>query len=271
MNELLVFDQVDVCYDGKQVLQNISFLLSKGEILGIAGESGSGKSTVLKAVLGILGKGGTVTNGKILFKGENLTELNETKLRKIRGKDIGMIFQNTGTSFSPLRTIGDQIYESMSSHIKITRKEAMKQTVEMFESLGLQNGTEILKSHSFELSGGMNQRVGIATAMMLHPSLLLADEPTSALDVVTQRQVCEEILRLRRLYGTSVILVTHNIGIISALADSILVMNKGKLVEYGNSEQVLWTPHAEYTKVLMNAVPHLKGINKRNQAERAVG
>lgn len=257
-SELFKYDSVEVCYGEKAIVEEISFTLKPGEILGIAGESGSGKSTIIKAALGILGPSGKVTKGEIRFQGKNLPDLTEREMQKIRGAKIGMIFQDAGSSFCPVRTIGDQIYETLAAHETIQRKEAEERALELLGKLGFKDGRRILESYSFELSGGMNQRIGIALAMLLNPSVILADEPTSALDVSVQKQAVEEMLLLRELYGTAMVLVTHNIGVISAMADAVLVLKEGKIVEYGAAKQVLNAPREAYTKELMDAVPKLR-------------
>lgn len=257
-SELFKFDSVEVCYGEKAIVEEISFTLKPGEILGIAGESGSGKSTIIKAALGILGPSGKVTKGDIRFQGKNLPDLTEREMQKIRGAKIGMIFQDAGSSFCPVRTIGDQIYETLAAHETIQRREAEERALELLGKLGFKDGRRILESYSFELSGGMNQRIGIVLAMLLNPSVILADEPTSALDVSVQKQAVEEMLLLRELYGTAMVLVTHNIGVISAMADAVLVLKEGRIVEYGAAKQVLNAPREAYTKELMDAVPKLR-------------
>lgn len=257
-SELFKYDSVEVCYGEKAIVEEISFTLKPGEILGIAGESGSGKSTIIKAALGILGPSGKVTKGDIRFQGKNLPDLTEREMQKIRGAKIGMIFQDAGSSFCPVRTIGDQIYETLAAHETIQRREAEERALELLGKLGFKDGRRILESYSFELSGGMNQRIGIVLAMLLNPSVILADEPTSALDVSVQKQAVEEILLLRELYGTAMVLVTHNIGVISAMADAVLVLKEGRIVEYGAAKQVLNAPREAYTKELMDAVPKLR-------------
>ena len=258
MEPLLDYRSVEVCYNGKPVVQNIDFSLKKGEILGIVGESGSGKSTIIKAALGILGKGGLVSRGDIWYQGKNLPDLPEKEMRKIRGAGIGIVFQDTGASLCPIRTIGSQICESMQAHEKVTRKEPDERALEILGKLGFPDGQRILDSYPFEMSGGMNQRIGSAMAMLLRPDVLLADEPTSALDVSVQKQVVEEMLLMRKLYGTSIILVTHNLGVVAAMADTVLVLRDGQMVEYGTCSQVLEKPRKEYTRALLRAVPKLR-------------
>ena len=237
MEELLRYDQIDISYNGTPAVQNISFTLDQGEILGIVGESGCGKSTLLKAAMGLLGSAGAVTRGDILYKGENLLDLPEKKLRLLNGPELGMIFQSAGSSFCPIRTVGAQLYEMMKEHGAASRKEFQAQALELLGKLGFEDGMRILKSYPFELSGGMQQRVGIAAAMLLRPSVLLADEPTAALDVSVQKQVLEELRFVRDTFGTAILLVTHNIGIIRMMADRVLILQNGKEAEYGTTQE----------------------------------
>ena len=169
-----------------------------------------------------------------------------------------MIFQDAGASLCPIRTIGEQIYESMQAHIRITKTEAKEKAMELFGKLRFKDGERIWDSYPFELSGGMNQRAGIAIAMLMNPPILFADEPTSALDVAVQKQVVTEMLHLRELFGTAIIMVTHDIGVVSAMADTILVLQNGNMMEYGEAKQVLEHPENAYTKKLLSAVPKLR-------------
>lgn len=258
MEPLLTYRSVEVSFNGRAVTHDVSFTLHAGEILGIVGESGSGKSTLLKAAMGLLGNDGLVTKGDIWFKGKDLPDLPEKELRKICGAGIGMIFQDAGASLCPIRTIGEQIYESMSAHMEITRSQAKEKALALFEKLQFKDGQRIWNSYPFELSGGMNQRAGIAIAMLMEPPVLLADEPTSALDVAVQKQVIEEMLHLRELFGTAIILVTHDIGVVSAMADTVLVLKDGRIMEFGTAQQVLREPRDAYTRKLLAAVPKLR-------------
>ncbi|HWR40296.1 MAG TPA: ABC transporter ATP-binding protein [Patescibacteria group bacterium] len=258
MDALLTYNSVDICYNENPVVQNLSFTLQPGEILGIAGESGSGKSTIIKAAMGLLGQSGMVTRGDIWFQGKNLPDLGPKEIREICGAKIGMIFQDSGAALCPVRTIGSQIYESLNAHQKITRQEVNERALELFHKLNFKDGKRILNCYSFELSGGMNQRVGIAIAMLMNPTILLADEPTSSLDVSVQKQVVQEMLLLRKLCGAAIILVTHNIEVISAMADSVIVLQNGHVMEYGTARQVLNESQNEYTKALLAAVPKLR-------------
>jgi len=257
-NKILTYDSVEISFDGEAVVHDVSFSLTPGEILGLVGESGSGKSTLIKAAMGLLGSGGLVTRGDICYMGQNILDISEKEKRKIRGAGIGMIFQDAGASLCPIRTIGDQIYESMRAHKKVSRNEAKDRAMELFEKLNFKDSQRVWDSYPFELSGGMNQRAGIAISMLMNPPILLADEPTSALDVSVQRQVVREMLKLRELFGTAIIIVTHDIGVVRAMADTVLVLKNGKMVEYGEAEKVLNHPQDPYTKKLLAAVPRLK-------------
>lgn len=258
MKELLRYNHVDISYLGQPAVQDVSFSLHSGEILGIVGESGSGKSTLIKAAMGLLGCEGQVTRGDIWFKGKNLPELPPKELRKLCGPELGYIFQSSGSAFCPIRTVGSQLFETMKEHEKISRKDFEAQALELLSKLGFDNGKRILESYPFELSGGMQQRVGIAAAMLLNPSVLFADEPTSALDVTIQKQVVEEMLMVRETFGTAIVLVTHNLGVIGAMTDRVLVLENGRCVECGSTRQVLSQPRADYTKALLAAVPRLR-------------
>ena len=258
MAEILRYDHVDISYNGFTAVRDISFSVDEDEILGIVGESGSGKSTLIRAAMGLLGPTGLVTRGDIWYKGKNLPELSASELRRLNGPELGMIFQNAGSSFCPIRTVGAQLYESVTEHEAISRAEFRSRVMELLQKIGFENGQRILDSYPFELSGGMQQRVGIAAAMLLNPSILLADEPTSALDVSIQKQVVEEMLLVRKTFGTAIVLVTHNIGVIGAMADKVLVMKNGEMVEYGEARQVLDAPRGAYTRTLMSAVPSLR-------------
>ena len=258
MEELLRYDHVDISYNGFLAVKDVSFTLEPGEILGIVGESGCGKSTLIKAAMGLLGSAGMVTRGDIWYKGKNLPDLSAKELRRLNGPELGMIFQSAGSSFCPIRTIEAQLYETMTEHEKTSKAEFLDRAMELLGKLGFEDGKRVLGSYPFELSGGMQQRVGIAAAMLLNPSVLLADEPTSALDVSVQKQVVEEMLLVRETFGTAIILVAHNIGVIGAMADKVLVMKNGEAVEYGDTRQVLGSPQAEYTRQLLSAVPRLR-------------
>ena len=255
---LLKVDHVTISYNGEPTVQDVSFELKQGEILGIVGESGSGKSTIIKAIMGLLGEEGLVTKGDIWYLGESLTDMSEKKLRRYLGTEIGMVFQDCKAALCPVRKIGVQIHEAVSAHEKISKKETRIRAGEIMKKIGMDDYERVLDSYPFELSGGMQQRVGIAAAMLLNPKILLADEPTSALDVTVQKQVVEEMLMVRETFGTSIVLVTHNMGVIRAMADKVLVLHEGEIMEYGVTEEVFEHPGSVYTKKLLAAVPKLR-------------
>ena len=185
-------------------------------------------------------------------------DMPESELRAVRGAKIGMIFQDAGASLCPIRTIGEQIYESMRAQGKIVKAEAKEHALELLTKLNFKEPERIWESYPFEMSGGMNQRAGIAISMLMNPPVLFADEPTSALDVAVQRQVVQEMLHVRELFGTAIIIVTHDIGVVSAMADTVLVLKDGRKMEYGPAKEVLEHPQNDYTKELLSAVPKLK-------------
>lgn len=251
---LLDMQHVEISYGGTPVVQDVSLKMEPGEILGIVGESGSGKSTLIRAAMGLLGKDGVVNKGDIFYKGQNVLDMHPEELRKLRGPKMGMVFQNTGASLCPIRTIEEQLYESVLQHESVSRQKIRERAMKLFEKMNFQDGERILKSYPFELSGGMNQRVGIMMSMILKPDLLFADEPTSALDVTVQAQVVREMMKMRELFGTGIVIVTHNIGIVEFMADKVAVMHSGRLVEYGAKDDVIHAPKEEYTKKLLGAV-----------------
>ncbi|RXS74899.1 ABC transporter ATP-binding protein [Blautia faecicola] len=258
MAEVIRYEHVDISYKGKRVVHDVSFSVEKGEILGIVGESGSGKSTLVKAAMGLLGRDGLVSRGDIWYKGMDLPDLKPGEMRKLCGPELGMIFQTAGSSFCPIRTVRAQLYEFMTEHKKIKMDVFEKQAEELLEKFGFDDPKRVMDSYPFELSGGMQQRVGIAAAMFLNPKILMADEPTSALDVTVQKQVIEEMLMVRKTFGTSILLVTHNMGVIRAMADKVLVLHEGEIMEYGVTEEVFEQPQSAYTKKLLAAVPKLR-------------
>lgn len=256
--EILNLKNLSVSYGDINILKDIDLSLKKGEILGIVGESGSGKSTLIKSIMGILDENASI-DGEINFEGKDLASLSLKDYRKIKGKEISMIFQNPTEYFNPTRKISKQFIEAIRSHNDISKQEIQKKSINTFKFLGLQDGKKIWNSYPFELSGGMNQRVAIALSIMLEPKTLLADEPTSALDVTVQAQVVKELLKLRQKLNTSIILVTHNIGVASYMSHNIGVMYGGRIIEYGESEELINNPKHPYTKMLINSVPVING------------
>ena len=258
---LLKVSDLDISYNksNSPVVQNVNFELDEGKILTIVGESGSGKTTVIRAILNVLPGGGRVSHGSIIFNGKNLSELDSAGWRSLRGKDISMIFQDAGNMMNPVRTIGSQFVEYIQVHGDFDKKSAYDMAIEKLTLMNLPNPENILNSYTFELSGGMRQRVGIAMAITFQPKLLLADEPTSALDVTTQAQIVGELMFITRGTGAAMIMVTHNLGVASYLSDELMVMSQGKVVEYGKTRDVIENPQADYTKSLLAAVPEIGG------------
>ena len=243
-----------------KAVDGVTFSVDKGKVLGIVGESGCGKSvtslSIMRLVDPVTGKN---EGGEILFDGTDILKLPEPEMRKLRGNRISMIFQDSGAMINPIRKIGSQYVEYIRAHKNISKKDAFDMAVEMLEKMRLPDGKRIMESYPFELSGGMCQRVGIAMAMTFQPKLLLADEPTSALDVTTQAQIVRQMMELRDDFGTGIIVVTHNIGVAAYMADKLLVMRQGKVVDSGQREDILHNPQSEYTKNLLASVPALKG------------
>lgn len=246
---------------GKQAptVEHFNLSMKKGEIISVVGESGSGKTTVIRAVLGALAGGGKVTAGDIIFQGKSLLNNSKEEWRKIRGDKMSMIFQDCGGTLNPIRKIGSQYVEYVCTHSKMSKDEAWKLGVTMLGKMRLPDAENVMQSYPHQLSGGMRQRVGIAMAMTFHPELLLADEPTSALDVTTQAQIVRQMMELRDDFGTSIIIVTHNLGVAAYMADQLIVMQHGKIVDQGTRDEVMGNPTSEYTRKLLKAVPEMGG------------
>mgnify|MGYP002533402310 FL=1 len=259
MKEILKVKDLSVNNNSVKILKNISFNIKKGEILGIVGESGCGKSTLIRALIQMMNKSEKITNGEILFNEKNLLLLDNKQIRKLRGNNLGVIFQNPGATLNPIRKIGKQFVQTMQSHMNINKNEALEKAANMLEKVNLKDSKCILNSYPFELSGGMKQRVTIALAMILEPEILIADEPTSALDVTVQAQVVKEMMSLRDNFQTSIIIVTHSMSVISQMVDKVAVMYSGNMVEYGDKEDILRNPKHPYTKALIDAVPKMDG------------
>ena len=250
---LLAVRNLTVSYGEKQAVRGVNFCLHRGEILVLAGESGSGKSTILRAVMGILDA--SVCTGEILWEGTDVLQLSKDARRKLAGEEIAMVFQNAGASFCPVRTIGSQLYESVCAHRAWSYAEFRERAEALMAQMQLPRA--VLDEYPFRLSGGMAQRAGIAAAMLLQPKLILADEPTSALDALTQVRVAKELMALRRRTGVAMLLVTHHMGLAYYMADRILVLRRGEMVEQGAREDIFRHPKEAYTKELIAAVPRL--------------
>lgn len=260
--EILSINNLSIKY-GEQnpVVKNINMSMDHKEIVGIVGESGSGKSTLIRSILGLIPKGSSICSGDIIFKDKSLLQYSKKEWEEIRGNRIGMIFQDAGGSLTPIKKIGDQFIETIRSHFNISKADAYDKAIDMLGKMRLPDSNRIMKSYPFELSGGMKQRVAIAMAMVMEPEILLADEPTSALDVTVQAQVVRQMMELRDNFNTSIIIVTHNMGVASYMCDKIGVMQQGELVEWGTKDQVINNPQYEYTRKLLSAIPELGECN----------
>ena len=251
-NVLLEIKNLSVSYGDINMISGVNMEITPGDIVCLAGESGCGKSTLLKSIMNLPALETEITDGEIIFDGVNVEEITLKERIRMAGPVIGMVQQYLNGAFNPLRTYRSQFYETLASH-DIAFEE--KQALDIFDKLSLPDGERILKSRPFEMSGGMNQRIVIALAMLLSPKLLLCDEPTSALDVSTQKHVIEEIVAMRDAQNTAVLLVTHNLGVAAAMADYVGIMYAGHLVEYGKTKKVLKNPTHPYTRALLAAIP----------------
>lgn len=263
MSHLLEIDHIAVSYGGAApVLRDISLTVDAGEIVCLVGESGSGKTTVIRAVMGALPTGGCLEAGSIRFAGTDMASLSREAWRALRGTRLSMIFQDAGSTLNPIRTIGAQFVQYIRAHDrKTSRQQAMQRAAALLSRMRLPAPDRILASYPHELSGGQRQRVGIAMAMTFSPALLLADEPTSALDVTTQAQIVRELITVQKESGTGMIVVTHNLGVAAYLADRLVVMKDGGIVEQGTPEDILAHPASAYTKKLLAAVPEMEEMN----------
>ena len=258
--KILEVKNLDIAYGGFPSVSEINFSLHKGEVLALVGESGSGKTTVIRSIMGLLPPGGKVTAGTILLNGKDLQALTKDEWCSIRGPEIAMIFQDSGSALDPIQKIGKQFRKYFQTHEKISDADCDEKAIALLESVALKNCQDLLERYPYELSGGQRQRLGVAMGLALEPQLLLADEPTSALDVTTQSQVVLEMMELARAKGTAIIIVTHNLGVASYMADYILVMQNGKVVDEGHPKELLERPNHPYTKKLISAVPKLEGV-----------
>ncbi len=246
-------------YGGQvQAVRGVSFDLHKGETLAIVGESGCGKSVTSQSIMRLIPTPpGRIISGSILFKGQDLTKLSEKKMRDIRGADISMIFQDPMTALNPTLRVGEQIAENIMQHENISKEKAKKKALEMLELVGIPNPKERLKQYPHEFSGGMRQRIVIAMALVCNPEVLIADEPTTALDVTIQAQILELFKDIQQKTDVSIVLITHDLGVVAQVADRIAVMYAGKIVEIGTRRDIFYTPQHPYTKGLLRSVPRL--------------
>ena len=241
----------------------VTFNLEKGKILGIVGESGSGKSVTAYSIMRILEKNGRITEGKILYKGQDIAEFSEKQMREFRGKCCSIIFQDPMTSLNPVFTVGNQLKEAIELHTDRKGKEAEARAIEMLTLVGVNEPEKRVKQYPYELSGGMRQRVMIAMALACEPDILIADEPTTALDVTIQAQILELMQSLQKKLGMAIIMVTHDLGVIADMCDEIIVMYGGRVCERGTAEDIFYRPHHEYTKGLLRSIPNVDRIGEK--------
>ena len=252
-------------------VDDVSFSVDTGRTLGIVGESGCGKSVTALSIIGLLPSGaGRIVSGAIRFDGQDLTQLSPTKLRAVRGREIGMIFQDPMTSLNPTMTVGDQIAETLLIHVRASRREARRQSLELLERVHIAKASERLTEYPHRLSGGMRQRVMIAIAIACRPKLLIADEPTTALDATVQADVLDLLVELREAYQMAMIMITHDMGVIAEMADEIAVMYGGQIVESAPAVELFDRPEHPYTEALLGALPQLKGHDARTSRLSAI-
>lgn len=246
-----------------KALNDVSISLVEGDVLGIVGESGSGKSVTAYSVMGLTAHPGRIIGGTIDFNGHRINDLSEADMQEIRGNEVSIIFQDPMTSLNPVYTIGNQIREVITLHTLKDRKQAQERAIELLTLVGINEPEKRLQQYPHELSGGMRQRVMIAIALACEPKLLIADEPTTALDVTIQAQILELMIELKNKMGMSIIMITHDLGIVANMCKKIAVMYAGKIVEYGTTDEIFYNPSHEYTKGLLRSIPKLTDMEHK--------
>jgi peptide/nickel transport system ATP-binding protein len=261
VNDLKTYFRTD---DGiVKAVDGVSFSVEKGRTLGIVGESGCGKSVTCLTIMGLNNRRNTITTGEALFNGEDLLTMNARQLRAIRGDDIAMIFQDPMTSLNPVHTIGKQLVEAIQLHRDVTKKQARARALELLQAVGIPRAERRVDDYPHQFSGGMRQRVMIAMSLINDPDLLIADEPTTALDVTTQAQILELMNRLQREFGSAIILVTHDLGVVAETADEVVVMYAARIVERAPVDELFTRPHMPYTWGLLGSLPRLDTDTER--------
>ena len=265
MSDILKIEDLVIQYDTDSgcvhALNGLSLTLREGETLGLVGETGAGKTTLARSIMGLIQcPPGKIVSGKILYRGEDLLTMKEKHRQSIRGKEISMIFQDPMTSLNPVTTVGDQIAEAVMAHEKIGKKQAWEKALEMLETVGISR--ERASDYPHQFSGGMKQRVVIAIALSCNPKLLIADEPTTALDVTIQAQVLDLMKQLKESYRTAMILITHDLGVVADICDTVAIMYAGEIVEYGTLEDIFNSHRHPYTEGLFNSIPSIDSEQK---------
>ena len=240
-----------------KALNDVSIHLKEGEVLGIVGESGSGKSVTAYSLMGLTAHPGKLLGGELHFNGHQIETMSEKEIRKMRGNEISIIFQDPMTSLNPVYTIGNQITEVVRLHTDKTKQQAKERARELLELVGINEPDKRLKQYPHELSGGMRQRVMIAIALACEPKLLIADEPTTALDVTIQAQILELMMELKDKLGMAIIMITHDLGVVASMCERIAVMYAGRIIEYGTTDDIFYHPKHQYTKGLIRSIPRL--------------
>ncbi|MGG3605998.1 ABC transporter ATP-binding protein [Priestia megaterium] len=240
-------------------VDDVSFQVGRKRIVGVVGESGCGKSVLSLSVIGLLPKvNSQIRSGSVLFKGKNLTHLSEDEMNDVRGKDISMIFQEPMTSLNPVLTIGYQLQEVLFNHMNISKAEAREKSIALLKSVGISRSEKLVDEYPHQLSGGMRQRVMIAMAVACQPKLLIADEPTTALDVTVQAQILELLKEIQESNDMSIIMITHDLGVVAEMCDEVIVMYGGKIVEYTDVDTLFYAPKHPYTKALLHSIPRME-------------
>jgi peptide/nickel transport system ATP-binding protein len=246
-----------------KAVDGVSFEVEKGKTLGIVGESGSGKSVTCLTIMGLNAKRNTITSGEALFRGDNLLTMNSRRLRDIRGNDIAMIFQDPMTSLNPVHKIGRQLVEAIMLHRDVTKAQARSRALDLLKAVGIPRAERRIDDYPHQFSGGMRQRVMIAMSLVNDPDLLIADEPTTALDVTTQAQILELMNRLQREFGSAIIIITHDLGVVAETADEVVVMYAARVAEKGTVDEIFNRPHHPYTWGLLGSLPRLDTDTER--------
>jgi oligopeptide/dipeptide ABC transporter ATP-binding protein len=255
VNDLKTYFRTD---DGVvKAVDGVTFSVDKGETLGIVGESGSGKSVTCLTIMGLNSKKNTISSGEALFNGENLLHMSSKRLRQIRGNDIAMIFQDPMTSLNPVHRIGDQLLEAILLHQDVTKKAAKVRALELLKAVGIPRAERRMDDYPHQFSGGMRQRVMIAMALVNDPDLLIADEPTTALDVTTQAQILNLMNKLQQEFGSAIVIITHDLGVVAETADDVVVMYAAEVVEHAKVDSIFKRPHMPYTWGLLGSLPRL--------------